>query len=154
MGYDAFVKCNCYKEGKIAKNPSYEHYVRENEEGLWLDLKWETNKEKFQEFESWVRNNPCKHADMRLCSEHLANISGMTQFTSKIRDLGGSKYPTLSNHLPKSNDGFLAVKYAGTMLDELLAFDKETSNGFSYIVLPLQRLLHTSIQSGNPVIWT
>ncbi len=125
MGYDAYVRCNCYKEGKTVP-PPYEEHVKEDLEFYYLDLYWKTHKKENEAFSNWIQN-ACPHEDMEICSERLANISGMSQFRSLIKDRGEKNYPTLKEHLPQSNGGHLEVDLAYKMKEELLRLsDEET----------------------------
>lgn len=147
MGYDAYVRCNCYRDGKISSKPPFEEFVEEDEEGIWLNLDWETNKEKHDAFDHWKYSNPCEHEDMEVCSERLANISGMGAFRRILIELGVENYPILSKYLPKANGGNLPVKYAFAMQQELEKLRQETTNE---ILIELKELTtNTRVQSIN-----
>ncbi len=130
MGYNAFVLCNCYKEGKTS-NPPYKEFVKTSDEGLYLDLENLYQKDKNEyfkrndAFDKWMEN-ACPHEDMKIVDERLANISGMSAFWSILEKLGGeSKFPVLFNNLPTSNCGSLSINYSQTFLQELLVLEQE-----------------------------
>lgn len=63
---------------------------------------------------------------MELCSERLANISGMAHFKSILSQLGGKKkYPILTTYLPTANGGILPAKFASKLLEELSCLEKD-----------------------------
>lgn len=157
MGYDAFVKCNCYKDGNISSRPPFEEFVREDEEGIWLDLDWETNKEKHEAFDSWKCNNPCGHDEMEISSERLANISGMSAFRTIIAELGIERYPILSEHLPTSNGGHLPIEYVDAMKLELENMKLEPSSEKLIVLMELttnQRIQSTNSKYELPFVFT
>lgn len=147
MGYNAFVKCNCYRDGKLSSNPPFDKYIKENEEGIWLDLDWETNQEKHEEFERWKYSKPCEHPNMEVCSERLANISGMAAFRTIIYELGTHKYPILSQYLPEVNGGHLPFEKAEEMKLELERLGNETSS--EKLVVLKELLSNKRVQSVN-----
>ena len=116
--------CNCYKEGKTSE-PPHKEYIRESIEGLELDLPWEENQDAHNEFYEWTQSLACAHEDMELCSERLANISGLSSFKALLERLGREKYPVISGNLPVTNGGFLSVDLAQPMLDEILRIERE-----------------------------
>ncbi len=130
MGYNAFVHCNCYKDGKTSI-PPYKKFVRYNEEtGLYLDIPHKVKKyndayEMENAFWNW-KKNACPHDDMELVSVRLCNVSGMAEFEYAIEQKGGKhKYPILTKYLPGSNDGIVPSAYAYDMLNEIYLFENE-----------------------------
>ncbi|MBL7829786.1 MAG: hypothetical protein JNK41_02065 [Saprospiraceae bacterium] len=141
MGYDAFVTCNCFKEGKT-KEPPYKGFMKIDVEGIYLDLDLTYNQDKdeylkrHQEFDDWKRT-ACPHQDMRFASEHLANTSGMEAFKTMLQDFGGEKrFPTLTKYLPVSNGGTLPAAYAEKVLKELKDIEQEKT-GEKKVILRL-----------------
>jgi hypothetical protein len=147
MGYDAFVKCNCYRDGKISSRPPFEKHIKEDEEGIWLDLEWKTHQSEHAEFDSWMRKGPCPHKDMEIASERLANISGMGAFRIVISELGEHRFPILFHHLPKSNGGSLPVEFTPKMRKELQSLKKEPSSEKRIVLL--EKSTNQRVQSVN-----
>ncbi len=133
MGYDAFVICTCYQEGKTTE-PPHKEFLRFDQEGLHLDVPselWDQNKEIVLQmhaaFNKWLAT-ACKHKDMRQISQRLANITDMAWFRQIIEILGGSTaYPTLTQYLPNTNCGILPSSAAQQALDELFLLENEQS---------------------------
>lgn len=132
MGYNAFVVCNCYKEGKTTA-PPYKEFLYEDEEGLGLELKSIHDQDKteyyqrHQEFDAW-KQKACPHENLELANERLANSSGMTSFKAILHDFGGEKrFPILIKYLPTSNDGNLPSECAEMALKELCDLQQEPS---------------------------
>ena len=121
MSFDAYVPCNCYKEGKTRK-PPYEDYVTIEEDGVYLDMPSE-----YQitvEFEEWKRT-ACSHEDIEV-SEHLGSNLGMASFRNLITEVvEKEKYSTLATYLPTFNGGLLPAAFAKKALEELLLLEKE-----------------------------
>lgn len=116
MGYDAYVNCNCYKEGKTA-DFLYEEYLQIDEDGVYpVDG---SNDEVYKEFYKW-KKTACIHPDMEMADEHLANAWGMGEFKLLIEKLGGKDiFPILSQYLPVCNGGTLPAEHAHQALVEV-----------------------------------
>lgn len=161
MGYDAFVICNCFKEGKT-KEPPYKDFMKFDVEGIYLDLDLNYEQDehlylkKHQEFDDWKRT-ACPHKDMRFASEHLANISGMADFDNMLQEFGGEKrFPTLVKYLPVSNGGILPADFAEKVLNELKDIEQE-KNSEKKIILRLnngERKWSTNENHSEIFVWT
>lgn len=129
MGYDAFVRCNCYELGKT-KPFKYSQFIKTYPECLYLELPdvlpktVKESKEKIKElYNEWYCSNPCEHEDMDFCNEWIANVSGMGWLKSCIYWLGGEKeFPALGTQLPDYNDGFMPIKFNNQFRDDLKRF--------------------------------
>ncbi|MCR9249461.1 MAG: hypothetical protein NXI20_03525 [bacterium] len=157
MGYDAYVSCNCYRNNKLLSDPPYKEHVYQDEDGVWLDLDWETNKEKHSEFDDWLENKACEHSGMAVLWCRLANISGMGAFRSLIADLGNARYPILSEFLPTSNGGILPANLVEGMKLELNQLEKEESKEELFELRELstnERIQSTNIKYDKVFIYT
>lgn len=131
MGYDAYVLCNCYKEGKTVE-PPYKEYVVSDEDGIFIHVPeeiWEEDKDKYYSiraaFDEW-KETACEHEDMDLASERIANSAGMGHFRYILEKLGGeNRFPVLSEYLPTFNGGILPAEFSQKALDELLMLENE-----------------------------
>lgn len=137
MGYDAYVRCNCFKEGK-AKPFKYIQYVKEYTEYLELELPDEIKKntelaDKIeQDFYDW-QESACEHEDMEIVSERIANISGMGALRFAIECCGGEKeFPTLATQLPECNGGFMPVELNESFRKDLEAFIEKSFTVFYF----------------------
>ncbi|HYG14312.1 MAG TPA: hypothetical protein VEC12_01065 [Bacteroidia bacterium] len=159
MGYDAYVSCNCYREGKTTEPPHKKHLSVETE-GLFINLPEKTwyyklfpNKlyQHYNEFDEWKRT-ACPHEDMEFASERIANITGMANFRYVVKKLSGKKnLNTLLAQLPEANGGFLPVELAQDFLHDLRRF--EESGEQEEIISLTERVSGTVLwQSDGPFI--
>lgn len=148
MGYDAYVRCNCFEEGETTTPPCPKEFIKEDDlEYLYLSISYDDDPELVNAFDKWTHNEACEHKDMEICSERLANASGMSAFRTIIQQLGIEKYPIITKHLPKSNGGHLPFKLANAMKHELKSLKQEVSDE-SLVVLN-ELTLNRRIQSTN-----
>lgn len=137
MGYDAYVRCNCFKEGKT-KPFKYIKYVKDYPEYLELELPEEIKKNtelanKIEiDFYHW-QCSACEHENMEIVSERIANISGMGALRFAIESCGGEKeFPTLATQLPEYNGGFMPVEFNDSFRKELDDFMKKSFTVFYF----------------------
>lgn len=79
MGLDAFVSCNCYKEGKTSPFPlpELEQYFGLFDGGWHLKMPNRDYRIEIDlEIDRWMLDDACEHEFMKIASEHLANWSG------------------------------------------------------------------------------
>lgn len=134
MGYNAFVVCNCYQQG-LTSPPPYPELLRLDEDGLYLETPaglWEQDPERVlamdQAFDEW-KSSACLHPAMEVASERLANMSGMAAFRRFVRERGGvTRYPVLTEHLPRANGGHLPAALAPALLQELATLVAEPAD--------------------------
>lgn len=119
MGFNAFVICRCYQDGKTEEPPGKE-YVKFDSDGLYIDVPNNIDKEQRWEledkFDKW-RSSACPHKEMELCCEHLSNNQGMYDFINMLIEKKG--YPILSECLPRVNGGMMLPEQAKDCRDEL-----------------------------------
>lgn len=117
MGYDAFVRCNCYELEKT-KPFKFSQFLKSYPESIELELPEKLPKD-ISEPKDQIRSmynewlyDACEHEDMEYYSERIANISGMGWLRSCITWLGGKQeFPALGTQLPESNDGYMPIEY-------------------------------------------
>lgn len=117
MGYDAYVRCNCYELRKT-KPFKFSQFLKTYPEYIDLELPKKLpkhiseSKEQIREqYYEWL-HKACEHEYMNYCSERRANISGMAWLKSCIDWLGGEKeFPALGTQLPEYNDGYMPIEY-------------------------------------------
>ena len=129
MGYDAYVRCNCFEKGKV-KPFRYLKYVKACPEWLELELPEEIKNQKKlsdeieNDFYDWC-NTACEHEYMEYYSERLCNISGMAWLKSCLDWLNvNNEFSTLRNQLPESNDDFMPIEYNNSFIKEFETFLK------------------------------
>ncbi len=162
MGYDAFVICNCFKEGKT-EEPPYKELVELDDEGVHLEIEdlYKQDEEEYfkrhREFENWKRT-ACPHEDMELVSEHLSNISGMGAFRSVLNELDGEKrFPILSKYLPVANTGTLPTECASQFLKDLENLEHEQSKEEKAVLklkLSGERIQSVNADQSNIFMWS
>lgn len=124
MGYDAYVRCCCFKKG-LAKPFKYAQYLLDTPEYFELNLPPEIKGTKLEEgiedeFSSWECNG-CEHEDGVYYRDRICNSMGMVHFRSTLYSLdGGKKFPTLFKYLPESNDGYLPFEENKNFKNDLL----------------------------------
>jgi len=141
MSYGAYVICNCFQEGKTTE-PPHKEFLKFDDEGLCLDIPkklWKKGTKKvyqmLTDFDEWKRT-ACKHEEMELANEYLANITGMGAFRQIVRKLGGkNKFPILTKYLPKANGGILPAEFAQQAFDELLLLENEQTTEEKVVLL-------------------
>lgn len=127
MGFDAKVKCNCYRDNKLSSPPPYAEFVKEDDWGLELDLDYRSNKKAFQEFEAWLDSNPCEHEGFDMYYARLGNLSGMSAILTMLSEIGGDeRYPMLHEYMGV-HDNEIPASDAPKLLAEVNRFKTERS---------------------------
>jgi hypothetical protein len=156
MGLDAFVQCNCYRQGKTKPFPfpELEHYYRQRKEGYWtfnlpedldsLDL--------WQKFGVWQKT-ACEHHGMRTASERISDWAGYRAFQEALYQIGWELLPTLIEELPNINWGFASPQTAVWMLKELQTFRRNVDLGINTFLIDTEtgHTLSEYIESYNGV---
>ena len=126
MGLDAFVACNCYREGRTTPPPvPRELIVLEDDGTIELDLAYDGNEEQFAAFDQWMWGPPscCEHEEaLHAARVRVANWGGYRAFQQALGQVGWERFPTLHDELPNSNDGTTSPAAAALALEELAAF--------------------------------
>ena len=142
MGLDAFVACNCLRDGKLSNplEPFTMDDVYRDAEGLLssrmldcflVQLGFEEYMRCYgaldRRFSDWL-DKPCEHEGREYLSECVSNWSGIGQFRSIVASLGGEvAYPILSHLLPGGDGGSFPAELAAEAIeeiDELVEFAK------------------------------
>ncbi len=131
MGLDAFVRCNCWRDGKTSEPPVPRELIRVDEEGGWWGLttdddEWGENRVKFDEW----RETACMHPQMHLVDEWVCSWGGKSYFLQALERAGIENFPVLWNKFPQSNDGQLSPRDAFSGLKELRFLREEADLGF------------------------
>lgn len=123
MGLDAFVRCNCWQEGRttVPPVPLENMYMDEEESCLTLTLPWKGNEDQYRALSRWL-NGCCPHKRMQYASARLSNWSGIRLFQQALKKAGPEHYPILLTGLPNLNGGQMSSADAATALEELRHF--------------------------------
>jgi hypothetical protein len=81
-----------------------------------------SNADEHGDVQHWLKHG-CPHEDMEFLSEEVGAWAGMRYFQQALREAGGSAFPTLLAHLPKTNDGFIPAAAVPAVLAELDHFE-------------------------------
>jgi hypothetical protein len=125
MGYDAYVRCNCWKEGKT-KPHHFPFEVATGSDGSPSIVSPECERsylnaeclEQYQLLWTWSMD-ACEHFALNYARERIANIWGMASFKSALEALGWEQYPILEEYLPSDNSGKVPPDQAALMIQEL-----------------------------------
>jgi hypothetical protein len=133
MGYDAYVRCNRYKMGRVKSQPPfpfdyYDAYgdLRPLTDDCEKDINSPKCSEQWQAIYEWM-DDACEHQGMKVVGLHVANIWGMSDFKWALGYMGWNHFPTLQSELPVANGGFVEATLAVPMLKELeyfMSFDE------------------------------
>lgn len=129
MGYDAYVRCNCYKEGKIEK-PYFSEYLIETEDGFELNLPKnilddEILSEKIEnDFDNW-EYNACEHEYMEYFNCRIANAGGIGWLFGAIKYINKfENIPLLMSYINDCNGGYLSYENIQNFKKEIDIFKK------------------------------
>lgn len=130
MGLDAYVPCNCYKDGKTKPPPFPEDYIFFEEETGMPELAqpYFEDGEKWNAFMDW-RITACEHEDMEIATERIANWGGLRYFQQALARVGWEYFPTLHAEIPDYNGGFTPAQASAKALEELKFFKEQASLG-------------------------
>lgn len=120
MGLDAFVYCNCFKEGKTTEPPLDKSLIVIDEEGFY-NLNIPESEETFplyQDLTEWMKIC-CKHKDMLYAYERVGSWSMVAFFKGILINIGEKHLPILLNSTPTGNEGIFPAKLATKALVEL-----------------------------------
>ncbi|MNW25774.1 hypothetical protein D3C74_25260 [compost metagenome] len=92
MGVDAYVVCNCVKEGNVKPPPFDLSLLEITVEGI--DILESVNDETYELYQHW-RENACEHEDFYYYQDRVFNIAGGNFFYGIIDRLGQGKFPLL-----------------------------------------------------------
>lgn len=98
MGLDAFVTCNCWRDGKSKPPPVPRERIRLDADGwLELDMPEPIDPELQQAFDEWSDDPAaCSHSDMDAAFERISNYGGFRHFEYALHTLGAERFPTLT----------------------------------------------------------
>ncbi|MCA1295463.1 hypothetical protein LBW89_20860 [Paenibacillus sp. alder61] len=92
MGLDAFVNCNCLREGKVKPAPFDLSLLEWTDDGI--EMPDTVEDEIFYQFHEW-KEQACTHEDMQIYSDRVGNTSGMNVYYGVLERLGEERFPLL-----------------------------------------------------------
>ena len=134
MGLDAYVPCNCYREGKTKTPPPTQEELCIDEDGFlrpvhYRDIPYDEIKDDeefrkiYDELDDW-KWNACDHKYGNYIDERVGNWSTARYFTWVVRQFPEGSFPLLINLLPANNEGSVPVQDAPEILRELAELRK------------------------------
>ena len=160
MGYDAYVRCRCWEEGRLKPGPFPLEQIEIDDDDDMPSapvVPGGHDLETLIAFDIWVMTC-CEHEDMCLVSERIANIAGMGQLRRGL-EAAGAACATLRSVIPDTNEGRVEPAVSAVCLEELAAFEAShvylaDPLGYDYMCASLRKLFEASVATGRPVIWT
>lgn len=137
MGLDAFVYCNCLKEGKT-KPYTLPFGWRFNAETGYFEPDINTDDDdefdaKWQDLQDWA-GDACEHGDLIHTFDRIANWFGYRKFLNALERHGWAHFPALEAELPDGNQGTTTPEAAAVILEEL-AYFRERVASLSYFLV-------------------
>lgn len=139
MGFDAYVRCNCWKEGKTKPFPfDYGFHLSEDGESWEIDIPKPDKSLGEDALQDWYAKNYaldewletcCEHPGMKLVDVRIATVSGMSVFRWALEQVGKHHFPTLGAELPVANGGIMKPEAAERVMSELVFFCQQESVG-------------------------
>jgi hypothetical protein len=158
MSLDAFVRCNCVRDGKAKSHPFAERLIFD-ERGE-PSLSGEVSDEDWETHDRWLGES-CEHNGF-LVGESLGNITLAKHLRDFLRGLQGDPAPRFPNLLKKvvydgshtgdwigSKDAVRLLQEVNTVLhsSDILS---EAEKGF---FMSMKRLCEASVATGNPIVF-
>ena len=134
MGLDAYVPCNCYREGKTKTPPPTQEELCIDEDGIlrpvrYRDIPYEEimNDKEFRKIYHGLyewKETACEHEYGEYASERVGNWSTARYFTWVVSQFPEGSFPLLIDLIPDANGGSVPVKDAPEILRELAELRK------------------------------
>jgi hypothetical protein len=157
MSLDAFVRCNCIRDGKVKKPHPFPGRLTLDDSGS-PSLTGDPTEEEWEAHDQWVQDS-CEHEGF-LVSEFLGNITRAQHVREFLRGLQGDPGPKFPILLKKVvYDGthtgdWIPVKQTPALLREVttvLASSDILTQGEKEFFEAMKRLCDASIETGNPI---
>jgi len=131
VGLDAYVNCNCLKEGKAKLPPVPVEWI----DGCAMPVSskpfsWSEEDNLIYEWQKTA----CEHLDMKYASVWIANWFMYRQFKQALEYTGWNFFPQLQLELPESNDGSTNALAAQLCRSELELFKQIANYEAVYLV--------------------
>jgi hypothetical protein len=93
MGLDAYVQCNCFRDGK-AKNPPFDPKLLTFKNNI-LDISEDVDDDTYYSYINWIKD-ACEHTNFEIIQERVSNASGMNFLWSIIDRIGIEQFPNFA----------------------------------------------------------
>jgi len=94
MGLDAYVQCNCIKEGKV-KPPPFDITNIVCKDNVWT-LTENADDQTFSDYIEW-EENACDHPNFHYIYDRISNTSGSNVLSSALKYIGNDHFPILTS---------------------------------------------------------
>lgn len=121
MGYDAYVRCNCLRDGLVKPPPCAVVWNEDGGEYVPEPTLNDPDHELYWQVADW-QETACAHKHMRLVDERLGNIAAMGELRAAMQAVGPEYVPTLARVLPKANGGHVSLEENPSVLQDLNRF--------------------------------
>lgn len=157
MNLDAYVRCTCIRDGKVAKPHPFPDRFMWDESGA-PSLGGDPDDDEWEAHDEWVQNS-CEHQGF-LVSEFLGNITrvkNVRDFLKGLQGAPGPKFPVLLKRV--AYDGthtgdWLSAKQTPALMKEvdLVLGSKDIfTSGEKGFFESMKRLCEASLATGNPI---
>jgi hypothetical protein len=123
MGLDAYVYCNCFKEGKTKTPPVDKSDIIIDEDGNFT-LKFPYSEETavyHNLFDNWIKTC-CPHPEMQIIHVRVGNWSAISILRESLIKAGEKRFPVLLGNIGYTNGGLVPTKLAPSALNEIDLF--------------------------------
>src|SRR3954469_2757220 len=157
MSLDAFVRCNCIRDGKVKKPHPFPGRLTWDDSGA-PSLTGDPTEEEWEAHDQWMQDS-CEHEGV-LVSEALGNITRIQNVRGFLRGLQGDPGPKFPILLKKVvYDGthtgdWIPVKQSPALLREVklvLQSSDILTPGEKEFFESMKRLCEASIETENPI---
>ena len=119
MGLDAYVACNCYREGK-ASRPSFADRLMIDEFGeVALAATANIDRIDRQQLDAW-KENACPHSYMWCVNERIGSWGGVGVFLDMLDLLDPADFKALKQAVANGNYSPAADEVAGAVFSQLI----------------------------------
>ena len=155
MGLDAFVCCNCIKEGKAPPHPFPELLVFDQTGEPTLKSDREISLERWLTHDEWYRSS-CPHSGY-LIEKRLGNIARVAYVRGFLQDNSPNDFPVLLEHVVYNgthSGDWIAARNVPQLMNETRKLQGLTSDAFIVeFTNDMMELAQASIATGNPIVF-
>jgi len=155
MGLDAWVCCNCIKEGLAPPHPFPDLLAFDETAEPILKSESEISLDQWLKHDSWYRNS-CAHSG-RLIRKRLGNISLIRHLREVLQTLGATDFPVLWKRVVYDGThggDWIAAEDSKRLLEEVQRLSQITNDSATrQFASDLAELAEASLATGNPIVF-
>lgn len=155
MGLDAWVCCNCVKDGKALPHPFPEFLVFDETGEAMLKSEREISSEQWTTHDKWYRDS-CSHSGL-LIEKHLGNIALVGHVRGFLEDNSPNDFPLLLERVVYNGEhsgDWIPVRDVPRLKNEVKKLQSLTSDPFILqFTNDLMELAKASVATGNPIVF-